>query len=117
MDAISRDDNKWISDDYMELTFNWFKAHFALEPNKTRLLRLDLPIYIFHGTHDANAPIEGVYDIQERFRVLGKTNLYCHIFEDHNHDLNFEKWLTEKVWAEGLQRIFDTSAELSENVR
>ena len=59
--AIQDDDNVWIRNNYMELTSNWFKTHFQLEPNKSRLLRLNLPIYIFHGTCDANVPVEGVY--------------------------------------------------------
>ena len=113
LDAISKDDNKWIRDNYMQLTSNWFKAHFQLEPNKTRLLRLTLPIYIFHGTHDSNVPVEDVYDIRERFHVANKTNLTTYVFEKHNHDLNYEEWLTKKEWSEGLRKIFDTAVEIS----
>lgn len=108
--AIQDDDNVWIRNNYMELTSNWFKTHFQLEPNKSRLLRLNLPIYIFHGTCDANVPVEGVYDIEERFRIMGKKNLTAYIFEGHNHDLNFEDWLVKKKWSEGMLKIFEMAA-------
>lgn len=96
----------------MELTSNWFKAHFQLEPNKSRLLRLILPIYIFHGEDDANVPVEGVYDIEERFRILNKKNLTVYIFKGHNHDLNFEDWLVKKEWSAGMIKIFETAARI-----
>lgn len=112
LEAISKDDNGWIWNNYMQLTSNWFKAHFQLEPNKTRLLRLTLPIYIFHGTHDINVPIESVYDIEERFRTAAKTNLTTCIFDNHNHDLNFEVWLMKKEWSEGMRKVFDMAAVL-----
>ncbi len=113
MDGVAAGDDSWIWANYFRGTVAWLRSHFALEPNKTRMLRLDLPIHIFHGTHDGNVPVEGVYDIAERFRVCGKTNLTTHIFERHNHDLNFELWLATKKYPTGLQAIFDTAAEIS----
>lgn len=113
--AIQDDDNVWIRNNYMELTSNWFKTHFQLEPNKSRLLRLNLPIYIFHGTCDANVPVEGVYDIEERFRIMGKKNLTVYIFEGHNHDLNFEDWLVKKKWSEGMLKIFEMAVMFKSN--
>jgi len=110
--AIKEDDNAWIRNNYMELTSDWFKAHFQLEPNKSRLLRLNLPIYIFHGEEDANVPVEGVYDIEERFRLLDKKNLTVFTFEGHNHNLNFEDWLVKKKWPEGMVKIFETAAKI-----
>jgi alpha-beta hydrolase superfamily lysophospholipase len=112
MDGIAAGDDTWIWDNYFRSTISWFRGHFRLEANKTRMLRLDLPIHIFHGTHDANVPVEGVYDIAERFRVCGKTNLTTHIFKRHNHDLNLEVWLRTKKYPEGLQKIFDTAAAI-----
>ncbi len=108
MNKIAEGDEEWLWSNYSRVTIPWLRAHFALEPNKTRLLRLDLPIHIFHGTDDMNVPVEGVYDIAERFRVCTKTNLETHIFEAHNHDLNFDP----KETSVGLQKIFDTAANI-----
>lgn len=111
MKRVSSNDWMWIRKNYFNVTPQWFKKHFELEPNKTRLLRVNIPIYIFHGTEDANVPVESLYDLQKRFEVCHKTNLTIHILEKHNHDLNFQDWLTKKEWSEGLKQIFATAKD------
>ncbi len=112
MEKITVGDEEWIQKNYFYLTIGWFRQHFALEANKTRLLRLDIPIYIFHGADDANVPVESVYDLQERFKVSNKTNLNAYVFEKHNHDLNFLNWRTDKKWPEGYLKIFECAKNL-----
>lgn len=106
MKRVTDNDWMWIRSNYFNITPQWFKSHFELEPNKTRLLRQNMPVYIFHGTEDANVPVESVYDLQARFDICNKTNLNIHVFEKHNHDLNFEQWLIHKIWSEGFQQLF-----------
>jgi poly(3-hydroxyalkanoate) synthetase len=62
----------WIWQNYFRVTSRWLKEHFKLEANKTRLLRIDIPIFIFQGTADGNVPVEGVYDIQSKFSQAKK---------------------------------------------
>ena len=112
MSKIAENNGNWIWNNYFRVSVNWFKKHFALEPNKTRLLRVDTPIYIFHGKDDANVPAESVYDLENRFKICGKTNLKTFLYDHHNHDLNFQDWFTTKVYSEGMQKIFDTAAEI-----
>ena len=112
MTKISENDGNWIWNNYFRITIAWCREHFALEPNKTRLLRVDTPIYIFHGKEDANVPVENVYDLEIRFKTNNKSNLRTFVFDNHNHDLNFQDWITKKEYSEGLQKIFDTSAEI-----
>ncbi|MDR0419606.1 MAG: lysophospholipase [Prevotellaceae bacterium] len=109
MRRVSDNDWMWIRSNYVNITPHWFKKHFELEPNKTRLLRVNIPIHVFHGTEDANVPVESAYDLQERFNVCNKPNLTIHIFEKHNHDLNFQDRLIKKEWSEGLKKIFATA--------
>jgi pimeloyl-ACP methyl ester carboxylesterase len=99
----------WIWQNYFRVTSRWLKEHFQLEANKTRLLRIDIPIYIFNGIDDGNVPVEGVYDIQSRFRQVNKANLKCFFFEGHNHDLNYLNWPFDRKISEGLNSIFNTS--------
>ena len=106
---VNSGNDAWIWQNYFRVTSNWLKDHFNLEANKTRLLRIDIPVYIFHGVDDGNVPIEGVYDIQSRFRQANKTNLQCFIFEGHNHDLNYLDWPFEHKISEGLNSIFNAS--------
>ena len=106
---IDSGNDAWIWQNYFRVKSKWLKEHFQLEANKTRLLRIDIPVYIFHGTEDGNVPVEGVYDIQRAFRNVGKTNLNCCIFDGHNHDLNYLDWPFEQKISEGLNAIFNTS--------
>lgn len=109
MTMIDTNNDKWIWNNYFRVTTRWLKEHFLLEANKTRLLRIDIPINIFHGIDDGNVPVEGVYDIQNRFRKANKSNLQCYFFEGHNHDLNYLHWQFEKQISEGLNSIFNKS--------
>jgi len=111
--AVERKDDDWIWNNYFHVTTGWLKEHFELEPNKTRLLRTKIPIYIFHGEDDANCPVEGVYDLRERFQKAGKSNLQAFVFKKHNHDLNFVDWILKKEIPEGIKKIFETSDDLN----
>lgn len=111
MKRVTNNDWLWIRSNYFNITPQWFKSHFELEPNKTRLLRLDIPIHIFHGTEDANVPVESIFDLKERFDICNKKNLSIHILEKHNHDLNFQNWLTRKEWSEGFSQLFSVAKD------
>ena len=113
MAAFERKDDTWIWDNYFHVTSAWLTEHFALEANKTRLLRLNMPIYIFHGEDDPNCPVEGVYDLEERFKKAGKTNLHAYVFKGHEHNLNFTSWISKKEIPEGIEKMLKTAEELN----
>ncbi|ULT38485.1 alpha/beta fold hydrolase [Niabella defluvii] len=96
LQAVEKNDDRWIWNNYFQVTSHWIKEHSALEANKSRLLRLELPILIFQGGDDANTPASGVRDIQQRFRLNNKANLKCFIFSGHNHDLNYQQWVLQE---------------------
>lgn len=112
MKCVEENNYQWIKNNYFNITPQWFKAHFKLEPNKTRLLRVNVPIHIFHGTEDANVPVESVRDLQERFKACNKSNLTVHIFEKHNHDLNFLDRITNRKWSEAFVELFKCAGNL-----
>lgn len=112
LNAFERGDNEWIWSNYFHVTTEWYKDHKKLEPNKTTLLQLSIPILIFQGREDANTPVEGAYDIQKRFQNASKSNLSCFFFESHDHDLNYLSWPIKGVISPGLKKIFDTAEEL-----
>lgn len=111
--AVDRGDDDWIWNNYFHVTTAWLKEHFELEANKARLLRIGIPVYIFHGEDDANCPVEGVYDLRERFQKAGKKNLQAFVFKAHNHDLNYLDWITKKEMPEGIRKIFESAGELN----
>ncbi|MBQ0092234.1 MAG: hypothetical protein KBS45_02755 [Clostridiales bacterium] len=111
LNAISRNDDEWLKNNFgapLILTSGWFNEHFSLEPTKNILPQLDLPIYIFQGTDDANCSVQYAYDIKETFEKVGKTNLCVNIFDNHDHDLNFMEWLLNGTIPAGIKCIFDT---------
>lgn len=112
MKKIAENEEDWIWNNYFRVPVNWFKEHFALEPNKTRLTRVDIPIYLFHGRDDSNVPVDGLFDLEERFRACQKSNLKIFVFDKHNHDLNFQEWVATKSYSEGLQKLFEISVEI-----
>jgi len=113
LDAYNRGDEDWIWKNYFRVSVPWLKEHFTLEANKDRLLRLNMPIYIFHGESDQNCPVEGVYDIKSRFEKAGKTNLHVNVFPGHNHDLNFVDWVMKKEMPVGIAKMFQVADELN----
>lgn len=113
LDAIGRGDDDWIWKNYFRITTAWLKEHSALEANKDRLLRLKIPIYIFHGESDANCPVEGVYDLRARFDKAKKKNLYEYTFERHDHDLNYLNWVMKKEMPEGIKKMFEVSEAIN----
>lgn len=111
--AIDDEDDQWLKQHYsVRLTSQWFKEHFTLPPNKETLLSLDIPIHIFHGEYDQNCPVNGVYDVAERFRGQNKSNLNIHVFKDHDHDLNYMQYPLKGVISEGLTSIFKVCEEV-----
>jgi len=112
LDAISQRDGEWIWNNYFEVTMEWLDGHAQLEANKDRLLKLDIPVNIFHGVYDQNVPLQGVYDIYDLCREYGKTNLKAFVFDQHDHDLNYFLYPYNDVISEGLTRIFDECAKV-----
>ena len=113
LDAYEREDDEWIWNNYFKVTSAWMKAHFQLIPNKERLPRLKIPIYIFHGDADANCDVNGVYDLERIFKEQKKNNLHYFIFKEHNHDLNFLNWVMRNEIPEGIEKIFAVAEELA----
>ncbi len=76
-------------------------------PNYQRLLEVDVPIAIFHGSLDNTTRVEGVHETEAAFRAAGKTNLEVHVYADYDHDLN---WTVESAAAGGPQPFRDAFA-------
>ena len=112
LEMAKKGNNAWIWKNYFQITSEWMKAHFQLEANKTRMLRLDLPIYILQGTEDASTPVDGAMDIKERFEYMGKNNLSVQTFDGHDHDLNYKHWLKTGELSKGMKAIFDATKEI-----
>ncbi|MFH0990066.1 MAG: alpha/beta hydrolase [bacterium] len=105
--AIERKDNEWIWNSFFRIGTRWIEEHRALEPNKTRVLKLDIPVYLFHGEDDANCPVEGVLEMQQRAQELKKQNIRVFTFPEHDHSLEFIAWVVRHSIPDGLRILFD----------
>ncbi len=111
-DAVERGDNEWLANNYgVRLTSEWFQAHRKLAPNRETMLTLDLPIYIFHGTEDANCSVEGVYAIDKSFTEHGKTNLLSRTYEGYDHDLLYTLYVLHGTMPTAFEDLFQTIVE------
>ncbi len=112
-DAIGRNDDEWLENNYpLPLTSGWFKEHFSLTPNRETLPKLDIPVHIFHGEFDANIPVSQMWDIEKTFKEKGKNNLTVHYFDEHDHNLNYGRYMQKGELSEGLQELFDTAEKI-----
>ena len=108
-DAVERGDDRWLADNYpVQLTSGWFKAHQKLAPNRETMLTLDLPMIIFHGTADANCPVEGVRAIEKSFKEKGKDNLQVHIYEGYDHDLLYTVYAMHGAMPQAFEDLFQS---------
>lgn len=111
--AIEEQDDKWLKENYsVLLTSGWFLDYRKMPANRKTLPKLDLPIYIFQGTLDRNTPVEGAKAIEKTFEKKGKKNLEVHIFDNHDHDLNYMEYIYNGKIPEGIKAIFDVAASL-----
>jgi pimeloyl-ACP methyl ester carboxylesterase len=110
--AIDSNDDNWLMAGEnlggMKLTSGWFKQHFDLGSNMDRLEKLNLPIFIFHGTLDMNCDVQGVYDVYKRFQKLGKNNLKTYVFKGYDHGLGIAQYLVTNEMPESIKTIYDT---------
>lgn len=114
-EAVEKGDDDWIEENMSAimppLMTDWFTAHFELPKTEDIMAKVDIPIYIFQGTYDANCPVQGTYDVQSRFEELGKTNLTVNIYEGYNHDLNFSQFIYG-IGSQAFDDIFSTVKDL-----
>ncbi len=107
LSAVERQDDDWIWTNFFRVGARWIQQHREVEPNRARIPRLDLPVFLFQGTDDASCPVQGVIDIGSRARELGRTSLRTFIIPDHGHSLEFVSWAVTGSLSEGLKILFD----------
>lgn len=110
--AIAQKDDEWIWNNYYHITSEWLSGHAQLDANKDTLLKLNIPVNIFHGVYDQNVPLQGVYSIFDSYRADGKANLRAFVFDDNDHDLNYMLYPMNGIISAGLKQIFDECAKV-----
>ncbi|BAK97406.1 hypothetical protein OBV_02080 [Oscillibacter valericigenes Sjm18-20] len=110
--AIAQKDDEWIWENYYHVTSEWLSGHAQLDANKVRLLKLNIPVNIFHGVYDQNVPVQGIYSIFDSYGANEKANLRAFVFDDNDHDLNYMLYPMSGIISAGLEQIFDECAKV-----
>jgi pimeloyl-ACP methyl ester carboxylesterase len=87
--AVEERNDDFIWQAVVNLSSPYLLGWWDAAPNYVTLLKLNIPIGIFHGELDGATRVEGVRETEAAFRAAGKTNLTAHIYPGHDHDLNW----------------------------
>ena len=87
--AVEERNDDFLWQNLANLSSGYLLDGWTAEPTSSFLLKLDMPIAIFHGEADGTTRVEGVRETEAAFRAARKTNLAIHIYPDHDHDLNW----------------------------
>jgi len=71
------------------LTSAYLREEWEAPPTVEQLLRVTIPIGIFHGDLDGSTRVEGVRETADAFQRAGRTNLTVRIYPGYDHDLNW----------------------------
>jgi uncharacterized protein len=101
----------------VNLSAAYLREGWGGEPNHVTLLKLDIPVAIFHGEVDGTTRVEGVRETEAAFRAAGKTNLTVHLYPGHDHDLNWTMQTSANGGPKPYQDAFAFAAGLAHQVR
>jgi pimeloyl-ACP methyl ester carboxylesterase len=97
----------------LNLTSAYLLEEWDTPPTSATLLRLTIPIGIFHGELDGTCRVEAVHETEAAFRAAGKSNLTVHIYPGLNHDLGWTPQAAEAGGPEPYRDSFDFAASLA----
>ncbi len=109
--AVEEGNDEFLWHQLLNLTSAYCKEWWDTEPNSAALLRLDIPLAIFHGELDGSCRVEGVRETEAAFKEAGRDNLRVRIYPDVDHGLN---WTQEAVSEGGSQPFRDVFTLLEE---
>jgi len=75
-----------------------YKPLYSLE-------KLDIPLYLVHGSVDTNCPIESAEILVRHFKEIGKNNLFYRMYTGYDHTFNDREGINH------MGEIFDDSLE------
>ena len=87
--AVEERNDDFIWQQLLNLSSGYLLDGWDGDPTSAMLLKLNLPVAIFHGEVDGTTRVEGVRETAAAFQAAGKTNLAVHIYPGHDHDLNW----------------------------
>ncbi|MEQ8763874.1 MAG: hypothetical protein RL885_08105 [Planctomycetota bacterium] len=106
LNAVEQGDDDFLWKNLLNLSSAYCRGWWDAEPNAETLLKLDLPLAIFHGDLDGTCRVEGVLETQELLREAERENLEVHLYDDANHDLNWTSGVTGESVPAPFRDVF-----------
>jgi len=93
-------------------TYKLFASMLDIRP-LNRLVDLNIPIYMAHGTEDTNDPVDSVYQTIDAFDDLGKKNLVYREYEGLDHGFNDINGIPrlQEVLTDAFDWLFESHEE------
>ena len=104
------DDFLWSS--LVNLTSAYLLDGWTAEPTSAFLLKLTVPIAIFHGELDGTTRVEGVRETSAAFVAAGKTTLTVRTYPGLDHDLGWTPASAKGAGTAPFQDAFAWAADL-----
>ena len=105
--AVDHRDDDYLWDNLLQLSSAYLLEDWDSPPLHQTLLRLKLPLAIFHGKDDGACRVECVLETQQAFRKAGQTNLTIHIYPKTNHDLDWTQFLKDEKPPAAFRDVFE----------
>ena len=115
--AVGERDDDYLWQHLLNLSSAYLLEDWSHRPNHETLLKLNVPLAIFHGQNDGSCRVEGVREAQEAFAEAGRDNLTVRIYPKADHDLNWTQFLTEGTVPQAYRDIFSTVEQMLADAR
>jgi len=113
LNAVKESDDGFLTKYVANLNSAYLKEWWNAGPTREILLKLDVPLAIFHGTLDGTCRVEGVRETEAAFRKAGKSNLTVRIYPLADHDLDWTWKNSAQGGPPAFRAAFDFIAELA----
>ncbi len=105
--AVGQRDDEYLYEKVLCLSSAYCLEEWEAPPTHQTLLRLDLPIGIFHGENDGSCRVEGARQAAEALQRAGKTNLNLRLYPKTDHDLNWASLLRDGKSPAAFNDLFE----------
>jgi pimeloyl-ACP methyl ester carboxylesterase len=115
LNAAQKNDDDYLWDNLLNLTSSYLREDWNRGPNHKTLLKLEIPLGIFHGKKDGTCRVEGVIETKKAFEEANKQNLTIKIYQKTGHDLNWASFLKDGQIPNPFQDIFNYIKNILDN--
>lgn len=111
--AVEERDDDFLWEHLLKLSSAYLLEWWEAAPTHTLLVKLGVPLAIYHGGLDGACRVEGVHETQEALAAAGKDNLTVRLYPLANHDLDWTRRSAADGGPQPYRDAFDFVASLA----